>query len=60
MKAKEAKLLNFLQTAPQLIIPIYQRLYSWSLNECEQYPERKQQQIMKLITLVENSKSTFS
>lgn len=36
MKAKEAKLLNFLQTAPQLIIPIYQRLYSWSLKECEQ------------------------
>jgi len=36
MKAKEAKLLNFLQTAPQLVIPIYQRLYSWSLKECEQ------------------------
>lgn len=36
MKAKEAKLLNFLQTAPQLIIPIYQRIYSWSLKECEQ------------------------
>lgn len=36
MKAKEAKLLNFLHTAPQLVIPIYQRLYSWSLKECEQ------------------------
>ncbi|PWC18963.1 DUF262 and DUF1524 domain-containing protein [Brenneria corticis] len=36
MKAKEARLLNFLQTAPQLVIPIYQRLYSWSLKECEQ------------------------
>lgn len=36
MKAKEAKLLNFLQTAPQLVIPIYQRIYSWSLKECEQ------------------------
>lgn len=36
MKAKEAKLLNFLQTAPQLVIPIYQRLYSWSLKECDQ------------------------
>jgi len=31
MKAKEAKLLNFLQIAPQLVIPIYQRIYSWSL-----------------------------
>ncbi|HFR4112909.1 TPA: DUF262 domain-containing protein [Yersinia enterocolitica] len=36
MKAKEAKLLNFLQTAPQLVIPIYQRLYSWGIKECEQ------------------------
>ncbi|CAI1046072.1 MULTISPECIES: DUF262 and DUF1524 domain-containing protein [Serratia] len=36
MKAKEAKLLDFLRTAPQLVIPIYQRLYSWGLKECEQ------------------------
>lgn len=36
MKAKEARLLNFLQNAPQLVIPIYQRIYSWSLKECEQ------------------------
>lgn len=36
MKAKEAKLLHFLQTAPQLVIPIYQRLYSWSIKECQQ------------------------
>lgn len=36
MKAKEAKLLSFLHTAHQLVIPIYQRLYSWSLKECEQ------------------------
>lgn len=36
MKAKEARLLNFLQTAPQLVIPIYQRVYSWSIKECEQ------------------------
>lgn len=36
MKAKEAKLLDLLRTAPQLIIPIYQRLYSWGRDECEQ------------------------
>ena len=36
MKAKEAKLLNFLQTAPQLVIPIYQRIYSWGIKECQQ------------------------
>lgn len=36
MKAKEAKLLQFLRNAPQLVIPIYQRLYSWGIQECEQ------------------------
>lgn len=36
MKAQATKLLDFLRTAPQLVIPIYQRLYSWGLKECEQ------------------------
>ncbi|WP_058914040.1 GmrSD restriction endonuclease domain-containing protein [Entomohabitans teleogrylli] len=36
MKAKETRLLNFLQTAPQLVIPIYQRVYSWGIKECQQ------------------------
>lgn len=34
MKATEAKLLNFLNRSPQFIIPIYQRTYSWTENEC--------------------------
>ena len=36
MKATEAKLLSFLQKSPQLIIPIYQRTYSWSDKQCRQ------------------------
>lgn len=36
MKATEAKLLNFLQKSGQLIIPIYQRTYSWTPKQCEQ------------------------
>lgn len=36
MKATEAKLLSFLEKAPQFIIPIYQRTYSWSEKQCRQ------------------------
>lgn len=36
MKAKEAKLLVLLNTAPQFVIPIYQRTYSWTEKECRQ------------------------
>lgn len=36
MKATEAKLLSFLQKAPQFIIPIYQRTYSWTEKQCLQ------------------------
>jgi uncharacterized protein with ParB-like and HNH nuclease domain len=36
MKATEAKLLEFLKKSPQFIIPIYQRTYSWTKNECRQ------------------------
>ena len=36
MKATEAKLLDFLKKSPQLIIPIYQRTYSWTEKECRQ------------------------
>jgi len=36
MKATEAKLLNYLQKSCQLIIPIYQRTYSWTLKQCDQ------------------------
>lgn len=34
MKASEAKLLDFLKKSPQFVIPIYQRTYSWTENEC--------------------------
>jgi uncharacterized protein with ParB-like and HNH nuclease domain len=36
MKATEAKLLDFLKKAPQFVIPIYQRTYSWTDKECRQ------------------------
>jgi uncharacterized protein with ParB-like and HNH nuclease domain/predicted transport protein len=36
MKATEAKLLDFLKKAPQLMIPIYQRTYGWGERECRQ------------------------
>ena len=36
MKATEAKLLEFLKKAPQFVIPIYQRAYSWTERECRQ------------------------
>src|SRR5690606_824868 len=36
MKATEAKLLDFLRKSQQLVIPIYQRKYSWTEKECIQ------------------------
>lgn len=36
MKAVETNLLKFLQGTKQFIIPIYQRKYSWTLNQCRQ------------------------
>jgi uncharacterized protein with ParB-like and HNH nuclease domain len=36
MKAEALPLLKFLRSSPQLTIPIYQRTYSWSLENCEQ------------------------
>jgi hypothetical protein len=36
MKAVAAKLLDFLTAAPQFVIPIYQRTYSWTERECLQ------------------------
>ncbi|HPN49918.1 MAG TPA: DUF262 and DUF1524 domain-containing protein [Bacteroidales bacterium] len=35
MKATEANLLEFIKKSSQFSIPIYQRLYSWTENECE-------------------------
>lgn len=37
MKATEAKLLDFLKKSPQFVIPIYQRTYSWSEQQCRQF-----------------------
>lgn len=36
MKAEALPLLKFLKSSPQLTIPIYQRTYSWTLENCEQ------------------------
>lgn len=36
MRATVAELLSFLQKSPQLIIPIYQRTYSWTEKQCRQ------------------------
>ena len=36
MQAREIKFLDFLKKSPQFIIPIYQRTYSWTEEECSQ------------------------
>jgi uncharacterized protein with ParB-like and HNH nuclease domain/predicted transport protein len=36
VKASEARLLDFLRQANRLVIPIYQRRYSWLEKQCEQ------------------------
>lgn len=36
MKATEAKILPFIKKSPQFVIPIYQRNYSWTEDECRQ------------------------
>lgn len=36
MKATEANLLKFLRKSPQFVIPIYQRNYSWTEEQCIQ------------------------
>lgn len=36
MKATEANLLEFLSVRKQLVIPIYQRTYSWTRTQCQQ------------------------
>jgi uncharacterized protein with ParB-like and HNH nuclease domain/predicted transport protein len=36
VKATEAGLLAFLKRSPQFVVPIYQRIYSWSERECAQ------------------------
>lgn len=36
MKASEANFLNFMQGTKQFIVPIYQRKYSWTKQQCKQ------------------------
>lgn len=36
MKATEARLLDFLKRSQQFVIPIYQRTYSWTEQQCRQ------------------------
>ncbi|MEH2047385.1 MAG: DUF262 domain-containing protein [Nostoc sp.] len=36
MKATQTNFLNFLEGNKQLIIPIYQRPYSWKIIQCQQ------------------------
>jgi len=36
MKATDANFLSFIDSAPQFVIPIYQRTYSWTEKECRQ------------------------
>jgi len=36
VKAVDANLLDLLKKATQFVVPIYQRVYSWDLGECEQ------------------------
>ena len=37
MRANEAYFLRFLQTMPQVVVPTYQRPYSWGKRECAQF-----------------------
>src|SRR5258708_32243118 len=37
MKAQENQFLTFLNGKKQFIIPIYQRTYSWTREQCEQF-----------------------
>ena len=37
MKATEANLLQFIKAPKQFIIPIYQRTYSWSRKQCQEF-----------------------
>lgn len=37
MEAKQAGFLELLRKAEQFVIPIYQRTYSWTERECQQY-----------------------
>lgn len=36
VKATEANLLRFIRKSPQFVIPIYQRNYSWTVEQCQQ------------------------
>ena len=36
MQAKVTKILDFLKSANQFVVPIYQRLYSWEATHCNQ------------------------
>ena len=36
VKAVDANLLDLLKKATQFVVPIYQRVYSWDLSECDQ------------------------
>src|SRR5215203_1810631 len=36
MKAGEARMLELIDKAPQFVIPIYQRIYSWTEREARQ------------------------
>ena len=36
VKAVDANLLDLLKKATQFVVPIYQRVYSWDLGECDQ------------------------
>jgi uncharacterized protein with ParB-like and HNH nuclease domain len=36
LKASEANLLGFLKAPKQFIVPIYQRTYSWTEEQCQQ------------------------
>jgi len=36
VKATEANLLKFIRKSPQFLIPIYQRNYSWTADQCKQ------------------------
>lgn len=48
MKASETNFLNFLRKTTQFIIPIYQRTYSWHLEQCEQIWKKILMRLVKM------------
>ncbi|MDE0526164.1 MAG: DUF262 domain-containing protein [Thaumarchaeota archaeon] len=70
MKANEVAVVKFLQAAKQFVIPIYQRTYTWTEDQCEQLwnditrvaksPDVRSHFIGSIVYIEENPSSTIT